>query len=117
MSNPWEGFCEWVRSQGGNLGGILNSLSMPNNLHITFCILGHQGTYSDIGSSSTDALSQHNISASSFIQMWHILVVVLLIVWGALYVTGRRSNATDRKPKRIPDRPNNDDEGGVGGLN
>ena len=28
MSNPWEGFCEWVRSQGGNLGNILNSLSM-----------------------------------------------------------------------------------------
>jgi hypothetical protein len=59
----------------------------------------------------------HNQSAASFLQAWHIIVIALLIVWGALFVTGRRSNATDRKPKRIPDNRRNDDEGGVGGLN
>ena len=42
---------------------------------------------------------------------------MLLVVWGALYVSGRRSNATDRKPKRIPDRRDEDNDGGVGGLN
>lgn len=57
------------------------------------------------------------MSASSFIQLWHVIVAVLLIVWGTLYISGRRSNATDRKPKRIPDRHNDDNDGGVGGLN
>jgi hypothetical protein len=80
--------------------------------------VGHQSTYSDIGSSSGDALSIHNQSAASFLQAWHIIVIALLIVWGALFITGRRSNATDRKPKRIPDNNRRDnDEGGVGGLN
>lgn len=60
----------------------------------------------------------HNLSASSFIQVWHLVVAVLLIVWGALYITGSRSNATDKKPRRVQDRSNNDpDNGGVGGLN
>jgi len=45
------------------------------------------------------------------------MVALLLVVWGALYISGRRSNATDRKPKRIPDAHNDDNDGGVGGLN
>ena len=77
--------------------------------------LGHQSTYSDIGSSTSDALTAHNAS-SLFLSTWHLLVALLLIVWGALYITGRRNRGTDEKPKRVPDRDNRDD-GGVGGLN
>lgn len=114
MANPWEGFCEWVRSQGGNLGNVLNGLSMVSAIFIVIYILGHQSTYSDIGSSTGDALSLHNTS-TFFLSAWQVILVLLLIVWGALFVRGRNSNASDRKPERMPDKGN--DEGGVGGLN
>jgi hypothetical protein len=77
--------------------------------------LGHQSTYSDIGSSTADALSAHNAS-SLFLSTWHLLIALLLIVWGALYISGRQNRATDMKPRRSPDQNSNDD-GGVGGLN
>jgi hypothetical protein len=117
MSNPWEGFCEWVRSQGGNLGNILDSLStyIQPNLY-SKSLVDHQSTYSDIGPTSNDAFSQHAAgnAASFFLSAWQVMVVLLLLAWGALYVSGRRYNGTDRKPARLPDdRP---DEGGVGGL-
>ncbi len=84
-----------------------------------FTLLGHQNTYSDIGSTSNDAFSQHaaNNASSFFLSAWQAMVLVLLIVWGAMYVSGKRSNASDKKPSsrgRQPDhRP---DEGGIGGL-
>lgn len=80
-------------------------------------VLDHQSTYSDIGTNTGDALSTHN--ASTFLlSAWQMIVVLLLVLWGALFVAGRRSNASDKKPKRLPDNKRNDGEGGgVGGLN
>lgn len=78
-------------------------------------LIGHQSTYSDIGTNTADALSVHNDSNNFLLSAWQMIVVLMLLVWGALFVVGRRSNASDKKPRRVPDeRP---DEGGVGGLN
>jgi hypothetical protein len=76
--------------------------------------LGHQGTYSDLGTTG-DALASHN-PASLFMSTWNLVVIAFLIIWGALFIIGRRNQVTDKKPKRMPDIPPND-EGGVGGLN
>jgi hypothetical protein len=98
--------------------GILVTFSTASVCHVPLrydSYVGHQTTYSDIGSSTGDALTAHNAS-SLFLSTWHLLIALLLIVWGALYISGRRNRVTDEKPKRIPDRPDRD-EGGVGGLN
>lgn len=101
MANPWDGFCEWVMSQSGNLGNVLESLS-------------HQNVYSDIGSTTADALSLHDPGAF-FLSSWHLLVAVLLVVLGTLHITGR-NRVSDEKPRKNRDWDHGH-EGGVGGLN
>ena len=118
MSNPWDGFCEWVYSQAGNLDNILDGLSM---LRLTPCsivhLLGHQSTYSDIGSTAGDAFAAHAPN-SLLPSAWHMLVLLFLTVWAALYLGGRRADRTEQKPKRVRDNHHNDDhDHGVGGLN
>jgi hypothetical protein len=102
MSNPWDGFCEWVMSQSGNLGTILDGLS-------------HQSVYSDLGSTGEDALSLHNPSGL-FFSAWQVLVLVLVVVLGTLHISSR-NRVSDEKPKRSADWDRGGDDGGVGGLN
>lgn len=88
-------------SQSGNLGNVLESLS-------------HQNVYSDIGSTTADALSLHDAS-SFFLSSWHLLVAVLLVVLGTLHISGR-NRVSDEKPRKSRDWDHGH-EGGVGGLN
>ena len=95
MSNPWDNICEWMRSHGDNIAGVLNNLA-------------NQGTYSDIG--SPDQLS---IQPSNPFSMTQGLILGLVLVWAALLFQSRHNHARDAKPRPLDDRSNQPPTGGI----
>ncbi|KAF4654062.1 hypothetical protein FOL47_010161 [Perkinsus chesapeaki] len=100
--NPWEDLCEWVRSQGGSLANALGNLN-------------NQGTYSDITSGDSDALQAASSSSSLMpVSPFGMFLMVMLFIWGYLYLQGRRNRALTEKPRnsRRGDREDKNDNGG-----
>ncbi len=52
------------------------------SLFDVYCHLGNQNTYSDIGTSDSE------LQMGSQLNPMHVFVVVLLVVWGFLYING-----------------------------
>jgi len=78
MANPWNDICEWVRSQSSNMADIVNSL-------------GSQNQMSDIGTGDT-------LEVQTQFSPVNIFLVMLLCVWGFLYISGQRRGAAKAGP-------------------
>ncbi|KAF4743257.1 hypothetical protein FOZ62_020633 [Perkinsus olseni] len=101
--NPWEDLCEWVRSQGGSLANALGNLN-------------NQGTYSDISSGESDALQTTSSSSSLLpVSPFGVFLMVLLFIWGYLYLQGRRNRALTEKPRKSRHEDDSGDKDDTGG--